>query len=569
MDESINMFKPDKKYLSTDLVAGLTFALVSIPQALAHALLAAVNPVFGLYTLMLATPVGALFTSAVYMNVSTTSALAVAAGQSLVEYPASERESVLVTLVLLIGVFQVVLGLLRLGWVTRFISFPVMTGFMTGVAVLIVIGQLGDFTGYYSSYSNKIQQFADLILNKQSIQWATLAIGLMTILLIYWLQSTRLSKFAFVFALLLASLTANLLNQAFTANIRLVADITDVSRTIPNLELPKPNLIFSLIIPAISIGIIGLVQGAGVSHAFPNPDGKFSDVSRDFFGQGVANLAAGIFQGIPAGGSSSGTAVIVNTGAHSRWANIFAGVAVAILVLMFANLIELVAMPALAGLVIIAGIQIINLKSIQTVWQTNAFARLILLITFGSTLVMQLQYAVLLGVVISILLFVFRQSNTLRIVEWDYRNNGWPVERPAPKQLDSGKVTVLFIYGKLFYAAADTFEKNLPSAENTKQAVVILLLRSHDDIGSTMIEVLRRYTQALQANSGKLILAGISPSLRDQLQRTGTLKMIGEENIFLATETIGEAGNAALDSALDWLEKSITDNDADEELIAS
>jgi SulP family sulfate permease len=565
MDESINMFKPDKKYLSTDLVAGLTFALVSIPQALAHALLAAVNPVFGLYTLMLATPVGALFTSAVYMNVSTTSALAVAAGQSLVEYPASERESVLVTLVLLIGVFQVVLGLLRLGWVTRLISFPVMTGFMTGVAVLIVIGQLGDFTGYYSTYSNKIQQFADLILNKQSIQWATLAIGLMTILLIYWLQSTRLSKFAFVFALLLASLTANLLNQAFTANIRLVADITDVSRTIPNLELPKPNLIFSLIIPAISIGIIGLVQGAGVSHAFPNPDGKFSDVSRDFLGQGVANLAAGIFQGIPAGGSSSGTAVIVNTGARSRWANIFAGVAVAILVLMFANLIELVAMPALAGLVIIAGIQIINLKSIQTVWQTNAFARLILLITFGSTLIMPLQYAVLLGVVISILLFVFRQSNTLRIVEWDYRDKGWPVERPAPKQLASGTITVLFIYGKLFYAAADTFEKNLPSADHTKRAVVILLLRGHDDVGSTMIEVFRRYAQALQANSGKLMLAGISPSLRDQLQRTGTLKLIGEENTFLATKTIGEAGNAALRSATDWLAESLLGSGSSEE----
>jgi SulP family sulfate permease len=555
------MTKPDRKQLSSDLLAGLTFALVSIPQAMAHALLAAVNPVFGLYTLILATPIGALFTSAVFMNISTTSALAVAAGQSLVEYPLSERESVLVTLVILIGIFQMVLGLLRLGWVTRFISFPVMTGFMTGVAVLIVIGQLGDFTGYYSLYSGKIQQFADLILNKESIEWATLTIGLMTILLIYGLETMRLAKFAFVIALVLASVMANVLNQALAADIRLVADISDVTRALPSLKLPEPDLIFSLIIPAISIGIIGLVQGAGVSHAFPNPDGKFSDPSRDFLGQGVANLATGLFRGIPAGGSSSGTAVIVNTGARSRWANIFAGIAVATLVLMFANLIELIAMPALAGLVIVAGIKIINLKAIQTVWQANAFARIILLVTFGSTLVMQLQYAVLLGVVISILLFVFRQSNILRIVEWDYRDKGWPVERPAPSQLASGTITVLFVYGKLFYAAADTFENNLPSADSTYRAVVILLLRGHDDVGSTMIEVFRRYTQALQANSGKLILAGISPSLRDQLQRTGTLELIGEENIFLATETIGEAGNAALRAATDWMAQ----NDEDEE----
>jgi SulP family sulfate permease len=270
-------FRIDRSTLSSDLVAGLTFALVGIPQAMAHALLAAVNPVFGLYTLMLATPVGALFTSAVYMNVSTTSALAVAVGGTLTTYPSSSRGMVLVTLVFLIGVFQVILGLLRLGWVTRFIPFSVMTGFMTGVAVLIIIGQLGDFTGYYSSYSGKIAQVADLVLNEESIKLATFAIGLLTIVLIYLLGATRLSKFSWVLALLLASGTAILLNQYLAANIKLVEDITDVPPALPSLVLPDPSLILRLIIPAIAIGIIGLVQGAGVSQTFPNPDGKYSD----------------------------------------------------------------------------------------------------------------------------------------------------------------------------------------------------------------------------------------------------------------------------------------------------
>jgi SulP family sulfate permease len=546
-------FRIDRSTLSSDLVAGLTFALVGIPQAMAHALLAAVNPVFGLYTLMLATPVGALFTSAVYMNVSTTSALAVAVGGTLTTYPSSSRGMVLVTLVFLIGVFQVILGLLRLGWVTRFIPFSVMTGFMTGVAVLIIIGQLGDFTGYYSSYSGKIAQVADLVLNEESIKLATFAIGLLTIVLIYLLGATRLSKFSWVLALLLASGTAILLNQYLAANIKLVEDITDVPPALPSLVLPDPSLILRLIIPAIAIGIIGLVQGAGVSQTFPNPDGKYSDVSRDFLGQGAANLAGGLFGGIPAGGSSSGTALMISAGAHSRWANIFGGITVALVVLLFANLVEKVAMPALAGLVIVAGVQMVNVKSIRTVWQTNTVARIIMLITFGSTLVMPLQYAVLLGVAISILLFVFQQSNTLRIVEWDIQETGWPVERPVPEQIESGRVTVLFIYGNLFYAAADIFEKKLPSADGTSRAVVILLLRGYEDIGSTVMAVLRRYTQALQANGGKLILAGVSPGLRDQLQRTGLLRMIGRENIFLATGTIGEAGNAALRAATDWL----------------
>jgi len=543
------------------LLAGLTFALVNIPQAMAHALLAAVNPVFGLYTLMLATPVGAIFTSATFMNISTTSALAVAAGDTLIAYPSSDRASVLVTLVLLIGVFQVVLGLFRLGWVTRFIPFSVMTGFMTGVAALIIIGQLGDLTGYYSTYSGKIYQLADLLLNRQSIEWATLAIGLLTILLIYGLGATRLSKFSLVLALLLASGAAVLLNQFFATNIKLVGDIADVLRALPSLVLPDLALISRLIIPAIAIGIIGLVQGAGVSQTFPNPDGKFSDVSRDFFGQGAANLAAGFFGGIPAGGSSSGSALMISAGARSRWANIFGGIAVAIVVLLFADLVELVAMPALAGLVIVAGIQMVNVNAIQTVWQTNTIARTIMLITFGSTLVMPLQYAVLLGVAISILLVVLQQSNTIRIVEWVVEDSGWPVERPAPKQLESGRVTVLYIYGNLFYAAAKTFENSLPAVEGARRAVVILLLRGYEDVGSTVNEVFRRYTQALQTNSGKLILAGLSPALRDQLQRTGMLNLIGEENIFLASETIGESGNAALRAAKDWLAESPSESD--------
>jgi sulfate permease, SulP family len=338
---------------------------------------------------------------------------------------------------LLIGVFQVMLGLQRMGWITRFIPFSVMTGFMTGVAVLIVIGQLGSFTGYYSDYSGKIAQVADLLLNRQSILWPTLAVGILTIILVYWLGTTRFSKFALVLALVIASGTAVLLNQFLGMNIELVPDIFEVPKALPHLVLPDLTLISQLIIPAISIGLIGLVQGAGVSQTFPNPDGKFSDMSRDFFGQGTANLAADLFGGIPAGGSSSGTALIVSAGARSRWANIFAGLCVAGIVVLFANLVELVAMLALAGLVIIAGI--------QTVWQTNRVSRTIMGVTFASTLVMPLQYAVLMGGVIAILVFVLQQSNTLRIVEWDARKAGWPVELPAATKLESNKITVLYI----------------------------------------------------------------------------------------------------------------------------
>jgi len=132
----------DRKQFAADAIAGLTFAVVNVPQAMGNAVLAAVNPVYGLYTLMIATPVGALFTSSVYMNVSTTGALSVAAGDALVRFPVSQRSTALVTLVLLIGLFQLLFGLLKLGSLIRFVSQSVMTGFITGIALLIILGAI-------------------------------------------------------------------------------------------------------------------------------------------------------------------------------------------------------------------------------------------------------------------------------------------------------------------------------------------------------------------------------------------------------------------------------------------
>ena len=117
-----------------------------------------------------------------------------------------------------------------------------------------------------------------------------------------------------------------------------------------------------MLLPAFSVALIGLIQGAGVSQGYPNPDGKYPNVSRDFLGQGVANMATSFVGGIPAGGSISGTALIMSAGAESRWTNIFAGVFVAGIVLVAAPLVELVPMPALAALLIVAGFQGLRIR---------------------------------------------------------------------------------------------------------------------------------------------------------------------------------------------------------------
>ncbi|MEI2690638.1 MAG: SulP family inorganic anion transporter [Anaerolineae bacterium] len=168
---------------------------------------------------------------------------------------------------------------------------------------------------------------------------------------------------------------------------------------------------------------------------------------------------------MPAGGSISGTALIMSAGAKSRWTNIFAGLFVAVIVLVAAPLVEMVPMPALAALLIVAGFQGLRIRQAVTVWNTGKVAGVVMGMTFAATLLAPLQYAVLLGVALSILLFVFRQSNKVVVTEVVPVSGGFPEERPAPKALPSHQLTMLLVYGSLFFAAAKSLEEMLPEVD--------------------------------------------------------------------------------------------------------
>ena len=560
--DAVQRLKPERSHLASDVVAALTFAVVNVPQAMGHALLATVNPVLGIFTLMVAVPVGAIFSSSVFMNVSTTGALAVAAGVVLVEFPAGQRAEALVVLVLLVGAIQLLAGLFRLGFLIRFVSNSVMTGFLNGVAVLIILGQLSDLTGYQSSFSNRVAQALDLLLRIGQINPQATTIGVFTLALIVgllWLKA--LQRFAFIIAIAVATVALAVLSlpalptAAYFAAVPTVGGISAIPRELPQLMLPQLSLVLSLWLPALSIAIIGLVQGAGVSQGTPNPDGRYPSVSRDFLSQGAANMATSLVGGIPAGGSVSGTALIMGAGAKSRWGNIFVGLFVALIVLLAGPLVERVPMPALAALLIVAGFQGLRVEQAVMAWKTGRISRAVMLVTFVATLVVPLQFAVLFGMALSIVLQVFRQSNKVIVTQWVLQPEGFPLEQPPPAQLPSHQFTLLHVYGSLFFAAAKSMEELLPKVGNATHAVVAINLRGKSEIGSTFMTVLQRYSEALRKHESRLMLVGVDPVVRDQLAKTGMLKVIGEENVFVATPQLGAALNQAVAAATEWLDK--------------
>jgi SulP family sulfate permease len=264
-------------------------------------------------------------------------------------------------------------------------------------------------------------------------------------------------------------------------------------------------------------------------------------------------MATSLVGGIPAGGSVSGTALIIGAGAQSRWGNIFVGLFVALVVLLAGPLVERVPMPALAALLIVAGFQGLRVEQAVMAWKTGRISKLVMLVTFLATLIVPLQFAVLFGVALSILLNTIHQSNKVVVTQWVLQPVGFPLEQPPPQRLPSHQLTILHVYGSLFFAAAKNMEEMLPAVGDATRAVVAINLRGKSEIGSTFVTVLQRYSQALQARQGKLMLVGVDPMVRDQLAKTGVLELIGDENVFVATPQLGAALNQAVAAATAWL----------------
>lgn len=541
----INLKVP-RKILINDLIAGLVMAVVTVPGAVANGILAGVNPVFGLYSMIVGTTVAAVFTSSVIMNVDSTSATALATGEAVGGFSTEEQLGYLVVLGILVGLFMLVFGLLKLGFLVRFISNAVMTGFLSGLGVLTILGQVGDLTGFYSDAGNKVFRTIDTLINFKEIHLVSLALGIITIAIIILVGRTRFDRYSLIVALVVCTLLVLVLDLE---TIAVVGDSTEIPRSLPIPQLPNLALVPAMVLPALSIAIIALVQAAGVSQSVPNPDGEYPDPTGDFRGQGIANILAGSTGAIPVGGSLSGTTLIKNIGGISRWANIFTGLFAALIVLLFAPLIEILPMPALAGLLIMVGASMIKIHRIETVRNTGIVPVTIMLTTFVFTLFTPIQVAVLVGVVFHILLYVFRSAEAVRIERILPQQDGSYLESSVPSELPSGEVVILNPIGNLFFAGAAEFEEHLPEVGDAQGSVIIIRLRDRDEVGSTFIRVIERYARVLQAQGNLLMLSGLNEHVLEQLEKTDLLELIGEENVFQAEARFGAAVDKAVDKA--------------------
>jgi SulP family sulfate permease len=220
---------------------------------------------------------------------------------------------------------------------------------------------------------------------------------------------------------------------------------------------------------------------------------------------------------------------------------------VAVVLLLFGSTIEKVPLATVAALLIVAAVGSLKPAAILEVWHTNWASRIIMLLTLALTLSVPIQYAVLIGVALSTIQYVSSASLDVKVRRLVREGEGRYREEDPPGRLPDGEVTVLDVYGSIFYAATDVIADKLPDVRGTRSAVLVLRLRGRGEVGSSAIGLFRRYATDLQDGGGALLLAGVGPSMSDQLKRTGIEELLGEHSIFPAHSLVYESTEDAFE----------------------
>jgi SulP family sulfate permease len=547
----------NRKNILPDLVAGFTTGLFSIPEGMAYAKLMGVNPVYGLYSSMAAPIVASLTTGTILMVSTLTSAIAICTGSVVQQagIDVAAHPSALFTITFLVGAIMFLMGLLRLGAVVNYVSNAVMTGFVAGASLLILVGELGDLTGYAPSGANKLLKMIDHLTHVTQWDPATTAVGFgMIIAMVVLKKIPATEKAAAVIVLILGTVVVNLLHLP---TVELVAKIAKIPNGLPSVVMPDPAMMPKLALGSLSVALVALTQGAGIGTAVPNPDGSRASQSRDFMGQGLGNIAGSFFQSLGSGGSLSRTGISVGAGAKSRMAGVFSGLWLILIVVLMGSLAEAVPLSVIAGILAVVAVELITARIPDAVliWKTSKGSAAAGLLTFGAALFIPLQYTIFLGAGLSMALYIYASSRHVRLYHLVPTGDGHWEEQDPPATYPSRAVTVLRFDHLGFFAEVPLLEDLLPSRQGVRQAAVILTLRYMESLPSTTLKWLARYSRELRADGNLLLLAGVGSHVFELLAHTGIVDAIGKDNIFPARHVMTASIEEAVARGEAWLHK--------------
>ena len=507
-----------------DLTGGLTAAVVALPLALAFAVASGVDPKAGLYTAIVAGIIAAVCGGSPVQITGPTGAMAVILVGIVAKYGI---EKVWIAGVMA-GIIQVALGVAKLGRLVKFIPYPVTAGFTNGIAVIIFCGQLNNFLGLKLPRSEHfLPGLWQTVTHLEGLNWAAIALTTITIVTkLLWARMTTSIP---------ASLVGLVLATAIATSFHLnVPTIGSIPQSLPMLQsIPHWNdfgLIRELINPALALAALGSIESllsAVVADGMTVSEKHDSD--RELIGQGLANIVTPFFGGIPATGAIARTAVNVRAGGKTRLSGVIQGVTIAIIVLTLAPLAAQVPLAALAGILMVTSVRMIEWEAIGLLLRATYADFAVMMLTWMVTIFFDLVLAVEVGLIAAGALFIKRMSelNLGKIPETEAFPPGIPLEL-------SKQISVYRVDGPVFFGAAERFVTFLRDEPDVKY--LVLRLRYVPNMDTTGLVALQDIYQDLQRHDCRLLLSGLQPEVQNLLERTGLMDKIGRENCFETTD---------------------------------
>jgi len=531
-----------------DLIAGLTVAAVALPQGVAYALIAGVDPKYGVYSAIVVTAIASIFGSSSHLINGPTSAISLLVFSSLAFIDPENRTvlfEALFVLSVLVGVFQILIAVFKLGDLTRYISESVIIGFMLAAAFLLAIGQIGNALGVKDKGNGNMQVLHRLYLTLfhgdkinfravlLSVTAVAVAVGLRRLIKRYGWPQIDLVTVLVVGGLIAFAAGWSIPGADGKSAVSVAAK---VPQSLPTPHIPVLDIasLGQLSQGAPAIAFIGLIEALSIAKAIAHQSQQKIDYNRQILAEGLANLTGGFFQAIPGSGSLSRSAINFQAGAATRFSGIVAAATVAVALLLFAPLLHYVPTAALAGLLLVTAVRLVDFKRLWTTVRASRYDAGLVIITALTGVFWDLDKAVILGIVLSILLFVPRAAK-LKAAELTITPEGVVRERLADDPVNP--TTVIYdLEGELFFGAApelDRYFDTLKARIHTDGITfVILRLKRVRDPDAVTIERLEHFLLEENGHGATILLAGVRPDTLKVLHNIGFADWFPADQVF-------------------------------------
>ncbi|KQW66110.1 MULTISPECIES: SulP family inorganic anion transporter [unclassified Methylibium] len=528
----------NRRSLRADLLAGLTGTIILVPQAVAYASIAGLPPAYGLYTAIVPVIVASLFGSSLHLVSGPTAALSIvifATLSPLAEPGSAVYIQLALSLTFMTGLLMLAMGLARLGVLVNFISHSVVIGFTAGAAVLIATSQLKNFFGVTapatSSFIETLSLFAQRL---PDTNFHVLSVGVVTLLTAVGTRAWLPRVPHMIVAMLVGSLYALALTTVFGPAAH-IAMVSAIPRSLPPLSMPIPSgeTLRQLAPIALALAMLSLTEAVAIARAIALKSGQRIDSSQEFIGQGLANVVGSFASSYVSSGSFTRSGVNYTAGAKTPLAPVFSALFLVVTLVALAPLVRYLPIASMAAILLVVAYSLVDVHHIRGILRTSRAEAAVLGATFLATLFLHLEFAIYVGVLLSLMVFLERTARP------DIRDAvPAPGEHsyhfvPQTTEPDCCQLKMVFIDGPIYFGAVDHVQRRLRDidAVNPGHKHLLVLAPGVNFIDSSGAELLGQEARRRRQIGGGLYFHRLHPSAVDVLERAGHLDAIGRENL--------------------------------------